>query len=198
MLKNSSHSMLNFTPAGSGYYVQVAHNRKADQWLRAPGATGGFGMPISQPQLIQELLDILDETFENHHGIYLDKGTSLFQTLETIDARQASQPVGDTCASIAAQVAHVTFYLEVLERYIVANDTSKADWDYIWRTVRQVTPAEWEQLKANLQQTYRRLVTTFQNTSTWESDPHLSGALAITVHTAYHLGEIRQALCTIR
>jgi hypothetical protein len=155
-------------------------------------------MPISQPQLVQELFDILDETFESHHGIYLDRGTSLFETLETIDARQASQPVGDTCASIAAQVAHVTFYLEVLERYIVANDTSRADWGYIWRTVRQVAPEEWEQLKANLQQTYRRIMSTFQNISAWESDPHLSGALAIAIHTAYHLGEIRQALCTIR
>jgi hypothetical protein len=155
-------------------------------------------MPISQPQLVQELLDILDETFENHHGIYLDKGTSLFQTLETIDARQASQPVGATCASIAAQVAHVTFYLEVLERYIVANDTSKADWGYIWRTVREVTPEEWDQLRADLQRTYRRIVAMFQEVATWESDPHLSGALAIAIHTAYHLGEIRQALCTIK
>jgi hypothetical protein len=155
-------------------------------------------MPISQAQLVQELFDILDETFENHHGIYLDKGTSLFETLETIDARQKSQPVGATCASIAAQVAHVTFYLEVLERYIFANDTSKADWGYIWQTVRDVTPAEWDRLKADLQQAYRRIMSTFQNTSAWESDPHLSGALAIAIHTAYHLGEIRQALCTIK
>jgi hypothetical protein len=164
----------------------------------APGATGDFGMPISQAQLVEELFNILDETFENHHGIYLDKGTSLFQTLETIDARQASQPVGATSASIAAQVAHVTFYLEVLERYTFTDDTSKADWDYIWRTVREVTPAEWDQLRANLQQTYRRIMTTFKNISTWESDPHLGGALAIAIHTAYHLGEIRQALCTIK
>jgi hypothetical protein len=155
-------------------------------------------MPISQTQLVQELFDILDETFEQHHGIYLDKGTSLFETLETIDSRQASQPVGATCASIAAQVAHVTFYLEVLERYIFAKDTSKADWGYIWRTVRDVTPTEWDQLKANLQQTYRRIMATFQDTSSWESDPHLSGALAIAIHTAYHLGEIRQALCTVK
>jgi hypothetical protein len=155
-------------------------------------------MPISQAQLAQELFDILDETFENHHGIYLDRGTSLFETLETIDARQASQPVGAACASIAAQVAHVTFYLEVLERYTFTDDRSKADWGDIWRTVREVTPAEWDQLKAHLQQAYRRIMATFQNVATWESDPHLAGALAIAIHTAYHLGEIRQALCTVR
>ena len=28
-----------------------------------------------------ELLETLDETFERHHGIYIDKGTSLFETL---------------------------------------------------------------------------------------------------------------------
>ena len=52
---------------------------------------------------------LMEETFEaKHHGIYLDKGTSLFETLETISAREASIPVGGKCASVAAQVAHVT------------------------------------------------------------------------------------------
>ncbi|MGH2542709.1 MAG: hypothetical protein ACRDIB_07925 [Ardenticatenaceae bacterium] len=153
---------------------------------------------IDQSQLVKEVFDILEETFEHHHGIYLDKSTSLFQTLEEIDHQQASLPVGGRCASIAAQVAHVTYYLEVLERYFVAHDTSRADWEAIWRTVERVTPEQWEELKTNLQQTYRRIVTELRNVSVWESDPHLASALAITVHTAYHLGEIRQALCTIK
>ena len=154
-------------------------------------------MSISQAQLIQELMDILDETFEHHHGIFLDKGTSLFETLERIDHRQASIPVGGKCASLAAQVAHVTFYLEVLERYFVANDTTPADWGAIWRDVEQVTPEQWEEYKANLQRTYRRIVAELKGVSEWESDPQLASALAIAVHTAYHLGEIRQALCII-
>ena len=126
------------------------------------------------------------------------KNTSLFQTLEEIDHLQASRPVGGKCASVAAQVAHVTFYLEVLERYFVANDTSKADWGEIWRTVEKVTPDEWEDLKSNLKRTYHRIKTELCDVPAWESDPHLASALAITVHTAYHLGEIRQALCTIK
>jgi L-rhamnose mutarotase len=155
-------------------------------------------MSIDQTQLIQEIMDILDETFEHHHGIFLDKGTSLFETLEQIDYHQASIPVGGKCASLAAQVAHVTFYLEVLERYFVAGDTSKADWGAIWRMVEKVTPEEWEEYKANLKRTYRRIVAELRDVGTWQSDPHLASALAITVHTAYHLGEIRQALCTIK
>lgn len=154
-------------------------------------------MPIDQAQLVGEIMDILDETFERHHGIYLDKNTSLFQTLEGIDHVQASRPVGGRCASIAAQVAHITFYLEVLERYFVANDSSAADWGEIWRTVEQVTPDEWSHLRAQLKQTYRRVVVALRDVPSWESDPHLASALAITVHTAYHLGEIRQALCIV-
>src|SRR5512136_306893 len=114
-------------------------------------------MPINQPQLIEEIFNILDETFENNHGIYLDKNTSLFQTLDEIDYRQASLGVGSRCASIAAQVAHITFYLEVLERYFVANDSAPADWGEIWRTIEQVTPDEWETLKVELKNTYGRI-----------------------------------------
>jgi len=31
----------------------------------------------------------------------------------------------------------------------------------------------------------------------WNDDDRVGGAMAIIVHTAYHLGEIRQALCTL-
>ena len=40
------------------------------------------------------LMQYMEETFESkHHGIFLDRGTSLFETLETISAREASIPV---------------------------------------------------------------------------------------------------------
>ncbi len=38
-------------------------------------------MAINQAQLVSEVFDVLDETFEHHRGIYLDKGTSLLETL---------------------------------------------------------------------------------------------------------------------
>ena len=154
-------------------------------------------MAIDQIELMNEVFDVLDETFEHHHGIFLDKGTSLLETLRGIDHQQASVPVGGRCASLAAQVAHVTFYLEVLERYLVAGDESKADWEEVWLTVGSVTPEEWDALRANLEVTYRRLVAELRAAETWDAEPQLASALAITVHTAYHLGEIRQALCTI-
>src|SRR5215216_2062036 len=109
------------------------------------------------------LFQYMEETFEaKHHGIFLDKNTSLFPTLETISAEEASIPVGGKCASLAAQVAHVTFYLEVLERYVVYNDQSRADWGLIWRTVEKVTPEEWEEYKCQLKNTYRRIEKMFR------------------------------------
>jgi hypothetical protein len=154
-------------------------------------------MAIDQIQLRSELFDVLDETFEHDRGIYLDAGTSLLDTLRGIDHRQASIPVGGKCATLAAQLAHVTFYLEVLERYFVAGDESPADWEEIWRTVGAVTAAEWDELRTKLETTYRRIVAELRAVESWEADPQLASALAIAVHTAYHLGEIRQALCTI-
>ncbi|NJC95816.1 MAG: hypothetical protein C3F07_09080 [Anaerolineales bacterium] len=144
------------------------------------------------------LFALMEETFEaKHHGIFLDKGTSLFETLETVSAQEASIPVGGKCASLAAQVAHVTFYLEVLERYVLHHDTSPADWGLIWRTVEKVTPEEWHAYKNKLMDTYRRIEKMFHDTETWNEDS-IGGAMAIVVHTAYHLGEIRQALCTLK
>ena len=153
---------------------------------------------IDQDRFTTELFDLLDETFENHHGIYLDKGTSLFETLETITAAEASRPVSSRCASLAAQVAHVNFYLEVLERYLTAGQAGEVDWGEIWRTVEAVTPEGWTALKQQLKQTYRRVLTRLRGLATWEGENTIGGALAIVVHTAYHLGEIRQALCVIK
>ena len=152
---------------------------------------------IKQEDFLNNLFSLLDETFDNTHGIYLDKDTSLFRTLETVSAEEASIPVGVKCASLAAQVAHITFYLEVLERYVVYNDSTPADWGEIWRTVEKVTPAVWNELKAKLNNAYCRIEKMFHENRVWNEDS-IGGSMAIVVHTAYHLGEIRQALCTLK
>ena len=157
-----------------------------------------MGQYIDQQLFAKEYFDILEETFETHHGIFLDRNTSLFETLESITAAEASRPVGDKCASLAAQVAHVTFYLEVLERYILSQDSGQVDWGEIWRTVKEVTPEEWTTLQRQLRQTYQRVCAMLRGLPTWDADTAIGCALAIVVHTAYHLGEIRQALCTLK
>jgi hypothetical protein len=154
-------------------------------------------MSIEQ-DFANNLVALMEETFEaKHHGIYLDNGTSLFETLETVSAQEASIPVGGKCASLAAQVAHVIFYIESFERFALQGDNSPRDWGEIWRTVEKVTPAEWDEYKRKLNDTYLRMDKLFHENKLWNED-NIGGALSIVVHTAYHLGEIRQALCTLK
>lgn len=156
-------------------------------------------MTIEQ-DYVNNLFQFMEETFEGkdkHHGIYLDRSTSLFETLETVSAEEASIPVGGKCASLAAQVAHVTFYIESFERFALQGDNSPRDWGYIWRTVEKVTSEEWEDYKRKLKEAYLRMDKLFHENQMWNEDT-IGGALSIVVHTAYHLGEIRQALCTLK
>ncbi len=70
---------------------------------------------------------LLDETFDNVRGAFLDQGTSLFETLATLSAAEASIPVGGKCATLAAQVRHVAFYLDVLERGVRTGQFERQD-----------------------------------------------------------------------
>ena len=63
--------------------------------------------------------------------------------------------------------------------------------------MEKVTPEEWQASKANLEKTYRRIHKLLHENKTWDEDV-IGGAMGIVAHTAYHLGEIRQALCTLK
>ena len=143
-------------------------------------------------------LEMLEETFEKVYGMYLDGGTSLFETLAMINAQMASRPISPDCASIAAQVEHIAFYLEHIEDILRGHPQENIDWQEIWRTVKEVTPDEWALSKTQLQETYHRVRLLVKGMEKWESEDECYGVLAIMVHTAYHLGEIRHALCVLR
>lgn len=153
---------------------------------------------IQAEHFTSALFMLLDETFDNVHGYFLDKGTSLFETLTMISAEEASISVGGKCATLAAQVKHVAFYLDVLERNVRTGTFEPVDWGEIWRTTSAVTPDEWEMLKTNLRASYNRIKALIHAAPTWLSEREIGGAIATVVHTAYHLGEIRQALCTLK
>ncbi len=153
---------------------------------------------LAVDSLKETLFDFYTETFESVKGIYLDRGTSLFETLASISAEEASRPVSATCATLAAQVEHVRFYLDTLEIYMGGGDPGKVDWGEIWRTVAEVTPEQWEVSKSRLRASYERIVALLKTDEVWAEADKLADALAVLVHTAYHLGEIRQALCTLK
>jgi len=144
------------------------------------------------------LLACLDETFSSVQGIYLDKGTTLYETLDGVSAQEASQAISPQSATIAAQVEHIRFYLDVLADYMRTGVDQTNNWREIWETVSAVTPGEWEDMKRRLRASHERAMTTINSFEKWDGKYDIAGALSILVHTAYHLGGIRQALGAIR
>ena len=153
---------------------------------------------IESEHFTKALLALLDETFDSVQGYFLDKGTSLFETLAGISAEEASIPVGGRCATLAAQVKHVAFYLDVVDKSVRNPDYPQVDWNEIWRTISNVTEEEWDAIRLELRQSYKRILELINWINSWPSDYEIAGAIAVIAHTAYHLGEIRQALCTIK
>lgn len=140
---------------------------------------------------------LLTETFEKARGAYLDKGETLFESLAQISAADASQPMGD-CATIAAHVAHIDYYLRVLEARMFGRDVSWVNWDEIWRTVGAVDEAAWAARQDDLRASYARIKGHLAGADEWQGTRELSSLLGIIAHSAYHLGEIRQMMCRLR
>jgi DinB superfamily len=144
------------------------------------------------------LLACLEETFSNVRGIYLDKGTTLYETLEGVSAAEASRAISGNSATIAAQVEHVRFYLDVLDEFMRTGVDKQNNWREIWETVREVTPEQWEDIKERLRQSHDQALATINSFDRWDGKYDITAALSILVHTAYHLGGIRLTLGAIR
>jgi hypothetical protein len=137
-----------------------------------------------------------DEVFTSVTGIFLDKGDSMFETLTTISAEEASRPIGGGCASIAAQVNHIWFYLDLINRRGRGEDVGRPDWEGSWQ-VGEVDEAAWRTMIDELRGAKDEViafVTTFED---WD-ERMIGGAFGVLAHCAYHLGEIRTGLCTTK
>ncbi len=145
----------------------------------------------------KELYDLLSETFEQTQGIFLDRGASLLETLESVSAEEASRPIVANGATIAGHVEHIRFYLRVLEGSLLRKPGGKIDWQESWQ-LKHVDPEEWAALKKQLRETYHAVLNTMKSLEIWEGEDDIGASLAILAHTACHLGAIRQALTVIR
>jgi hypothetical protein len=152
---------------------------------------------IALTTFTKALLLLFEETFERVHGIYLDGGTSLFETLATVSAAEASRRVARACAPIAAQVEHTAFYLETSVRLARGEEVGPIDWAATWRRT-SVTPEEWTALLERLRAAHRALLALAAEPATWADERAIGGAMGVLAHTAYHLGEIRQGLGVLR
>ena len=148
--------------------------------------------PVTLDQFRTSLLAVLEETFESVQGIYLDKRTSLFETLDGISAEDASRAPSASRSTIAAHVYHLCFYLDVLLRSIRAEAAGKVDWKESWK-VQRVTKDEWDALRARCRQAYTDVLAVVKGMDAWDRPDDVTDSIAILAHTAYHLGAIRLA-----
>ena len=147
-------------------------------------------MSLNHEDFTNNLFAFLTETFESPpepSSLYLDQKAGLFDTLHNLSAEQASKDLGSS--SIAAHVEHTRFYLDVVRQFIEGR-TEKVDWQESWQ-VKEVTPEAWETLQQDLRATYEQVSRTLRDLETW-GDDEISDGMAVVVHTAYHLGAIRQ------
>ena len=148
---------------------------------------------VAHEHFISSFFILLKETFEgpppDTGSAYLDKNAGLFQTLDALTAEAASTVVRPGAPTVAAHCEHVRFYVLALHDFI-RGATAKIDWSQSW-LVRTVTPAEWDDLKASLRRAYEDLSAHLRSLEHW-GDEEIGDGLAVIVHTAYHLGAIRQ------
>ena len=152
------------------------------------------GLVIPFDEFRQALLTLLDEAFDHVQGAFLDPGDSLFPTLEGVSIWQASQVIGGEGGnSIAGQVNHLIFYMDVAMQYMRGENPGKQDWAVAWRLV-EVNDDEWMSLKQELRERQQEIVSMINGTLSVVDDDFVGGAIAFVAHTAYHLGQIRHAL----
>ena len=115
----------------------------------------------------------------------------LLAALDRLDARRASAAPANGGATIAAHVNHVTYALELLNRWQRGEDPfESADWVRRWSR-STVDDGEWAALRAAL----RRQVDDWRaalNAPRDTSDFALTGIVASVAHLAYHMGAMRQ------
>ncbi|HYJ34018.1 MAG TPA: DinB family protein [Candidatus Binatia bacterium] len=146
----------------------------------------------------KEIHTFLEETFDQVHGIYLDKGTSFFETLAGVSPAEASERATAGSGSVAAHVKHVSYYLRVLQQALRGETLGKLNWREIWEQDRPVSAEEWRAITEELRGELAGLRKLLEAPETWERDDTVGESMAVLAHTAYHLGAVRQALAVIR
>ncbi len=146
---------------------------------------------IKKDDFLKDTLFILRETFEGspegEGSAYLDNRVGVFPTITELSAETASQKINET--TIAAHTEHLKFYLDRICEFI-GGRTEKVNWEQSW-LIEEVTEEEWSILREGMRSSYEEVLRCFAKVETWNQE-NIGDAIAITAHTAYHLGAIRQ------
>ena len=148
---------------------------------------------INQEYFTTNIFELLKETFEGspegEGSHYLDRGVGVLNTIDKVSATNASRSIGG--ATIAAHLEHARHYLVALVEFMNGR-TEKVNWSESW-LVKSVDENEWNALKEKIRGDYEKVTQTFETVVDW-NDEQVGDAMAIVVHTAYHLGAMRQIM----
>lgn len=152
---------------------------------------------IFQRALAKLLGEIFDGPPGNEAFVLNPGDPGLLRQLDTIDAQAASARPMPGKTTIAAHVDHVCFGLSLLNRWSEgeANPWAGADWEASWKRTA-VTDEQWRTLRAELRRQSEAWRKHMSQRTSWD-DLAAAGTLASAVHTAYHLGAIRQILAAL-
>lgn len=147
----------------------------------------------------KNLFFLLEETFESparpSGNAYLDRSAGWFPTLDGLTAQQASRGLVAGGTTIAGHVEHARFYVEVMLHY-AGGTVERVDWDASWQ-VREVSDERWRELKEAFADTCKRLDASLAAVETW-GDHEIGAAMGALMHSAYHLGAVRQIMRATR
>ena len=149
---------------------------------------------ISPELLVEALLYLLRETCEGspegRPSAYLDRGVGFLSTLHPLTAANASREFHGT--TIAAQTEHAKFYLDRLCEFLEGH-TERVNVEDSW-LIETVNDKEWDALRETVRTTYEKTLLCLSDGQRVWKGPDIGAAIGEIVHTAYHLGAIRQMI----
>lgn len=145
--------------------------------------------------LLSELVDggVADACF-----VLNPSDPGILRSLDRLSAEEASTAASQGGAPIAAHVDHLCYGMELLNRWAAGDERAfeTADYSASWR-LTQVSDSEWSALRTRLRMDALGLSASLQHVEA-DNELHVTGAIAMVVHLAYHFGAIRQIRRSIR
>lgn len=160
-------------------------------------------LPLSSEAFKKDLFYLLREVFEGPPAdatgtAALDRDGNWRRTLDGLSAADASRSAFPGATTVAAQVVHTTFYLADLLRYLRPDGDRSvpADWPGSWSRTA-VTEDEWSTVRAALFTEYEAVQRAVEAVEDWGTDI-VGLTMAPLLHSAYHLGAVRQLVKALR
>jgi hypothetical protein len=149
-------------------------------------------------EIIPSLIQQFRETFEGDVGSsWITDGkpdSGMFGVIKPIAPKDAFMAIAAGHRSLAEHVQHVRFSMDLFYKRMQGQDPS-ADWGTSF-DIEERSAEKWVELQAELKRLYDAVMSVVneQSKQPLEKWPaiYIVGLAAMTAHTAYHLGSIRQ------